>query len=184
MENETPHQFYQFKNNSFRTLACEMNGLIRFAHVVRKSASVSRKCFSSTVNSSEQLLNKMETNNKKLKESYDRIKGVSDEKEYDDVRRKRLIYRAKQRGWLEADILLGSWAKENVAGLNNDEMDQFETILQEETIDLYNYVSAKDPLPEHLSKLPLMHKLQEYAKLTKIDDPQSYAALKLRNNLI
>ena len=26
------------------------------------------------------------------------------------VRRKRLVYRSKQRGWLEVDLLLGTWA--------------------------------------------------------------------------
>jgi hypothetical protein len=32
--------------------------------------------------------------------------------DFDMVRRKRMIYRSKQRGWLEADLLLGTWAVE------------------------------------------------------------------------
>ena len=31
-----------------------------------------------------------------------------------DIRKKRLVYRSKQRGWLEVDLLLGTWASENV----------------------------------------------------------------------
>jgi succinate dehydrogenase assembly factor 2 len=34
------------------------------------------------------------------------------------VRRKRLIYRSKQRGWLEVDLLMGTWAVEHVPKLS------------------------------------------------------------------
>lgn len=132
----------------------------------------------------EERLQKMSENNKKLTESYGVIKGDFPKEEYDAIRRRRLVYRAKQRGWLEADILVGSWARENVPRLNNEELDQLETILQEETIDLFNFVSGKDALPEHLVNLPVMKELMQFAKQTKIDDPESYAALKQRNNLI
>src|SRR3546814_3921500 len=36
-----------------------------------------------------------------------------------DVRRKRLVYRSKQRGWLEVDLLLGSWAADNAHRLSH-----------------------------------------------------------------
>lgn len=159
-------------------------GLTSLARSVSKQATrvaLPRALFSSGV---EQHLHKMAENNKKLTESYGEIKGTFTKEEYDSVRRRRLIYRAKQRGWLEADILVGSWARENVPRLNDDELTQLETILQEETIDLFNFVSGKDPLPEHLATLPVMQQLLTYAKMTKIDDPESYAAIKQRNNLI
>ena len=53
-----------------------------------------------------------------------------------EIRRKRLIYRAKQRGWLEVDLLLGTWASENVMQLSEDELDQFEAFVNMETIDI------------------------------------------------
>ena len=55
--------------------------------------------------------------------------------ERDLVRRKRMIYRSKQRGWLEADLLMGSWAVENVPNLTEAELDEYELLLKEETID-------------------------------------------------
>jgi len=59
-----------------------------------------------------------------------------------DIRRKRLVYRSKQRGWLEVDLLLGTWASENVPNLNAKELDDFEAFVNTETIDIYKKVKA------------------------------------------
>lgn len=104
--------------------------------------------------------------------------------ERDIVRRRRMIYRSKQRGWLEADILLGSWARINVPTLNEEELDELEIVLKEETIDVYNYVSGKDPLPDHLKNLGVMKKLQEYAMNSRIQGPEEYEKIKKDTNLI
>ena len=83
--------------------------------------------------------------------------------EYDLVRRKRMIYRSKQRGWLEVDILLGKWATEHVPTLNASELDEYDAVLKEETINVYNYLSGKDPLPLHLQNNSVVKKIQKYA---------------------
>ena len=43
--------------------------------------------------------------------------------------RKKLLYRSKQRGWLEVDIILGSWASDNLMNLNNTQLVNYEKIL-------------------------------------------------------
>ena len=53
-----------------------------------------------------------------------------------DIRRKRLVYRSKQRGWLEVDLLLGTWAHENVQKLTEAELDEYEAFVNLETIDI------------------------------------------------
>ena len=81
----------------------------------------------------------------------------------DLIRRKRLLYRSKQRGWLEVDLLLGSWAAENVFSLTEEEMNQYEDLLNQETIDIFNLINKKiDPLPPHLDT-KIMKRLQDYA---------------------
>lgn len=60
------------------------------------------------------------------------------------------------------DLLLGGWAAENVPKLSLEELDQYERILNSETLDLYNYVAGKDPVPEDLQG-PVMDMLQAYA---------------------
>lgn len=118
-----------------------------------------------------------------LRSSHLKLENNLSEAEKDAARRKRMIYRSKQRGWLEADILLGSWAVINVPTLTADELDQYEVLLQEETIDIYNYVSGKDPLPDHLKNLSVMKNLQDYAKNSKVTDPDLYEILKRTTNL-
>ena len=83
--------------------------------------------------------------------------------EYDIVRRKRMIYRSKQRGWLEVDILLGKWATEHVPTLSSSELDEYDAVLKEETINVYNYLSGKDPLTVHLQNNSIVKKIQKYA---------------------
>lgn len=111
------------------------------------------------------------------------IEGNLDDKERDLVRRKRMIYRSKQRGWLEADLLMGSWAVKNVPTLTAEELDQYELLLKEETIDIYNYVSGKDALPAHLKDLPVMKKLQGYALEQNMQGPAAYENIKKETNL-
>ncbi|KAG7390258.1 hypothetical protein PHYPSEUDO_008396 [Phytophthora pseudosyringae] len=79
----------------------------------------------------------------------------------DEANRKRVIYRSKQRGWLEVDLLLGRWASQNVMRLASDELQQYEDILNEETIDIFNYISGKSPVPGRLDT-PMMKRLQAY----------------------
>ena len=69
-----------------------------------------------------------------------------------DVRRKRLVYRAKQRGWLEVDLLLGTWANQNVHSLGADELDQFEQFVNLETIDIYNVITLRSDVPDEMKR--------------------------------
>ena len=93
--------------------------------------------------------------------------------------RKRLIYRAKQRGWLEVDLLMGSWAMDNVMNLSIEECRQFEAILNCETLDIFNMVTKQMAVPQVL-QTPMMNRLQEYAATSPAGhaSPTMYAKLK------
>lgn len=80
----------------------------------------------------------------------------------DLINRKRLIYRSKQRGWLEVDLLLGSWATEHDMALTDEQLGQYEAILNQETLDIYNFIIERDPVPEHL-ETDVMHMLRTFA---------------------
>lgn len=118
-----------------------------------------------------------------LRERHLQIEGVLSSTERDEARRRRMIYRSKQRGWLEVDLLLGSWAVEHIPELTEVELDEYEIVLKEETIDIYNFISGKDPLPPHLQELNIMKKLKEYAFERNMTTPEGYEATKRRANL-
>ena len=100
-----------------------------------------------------------------------------------EVRRKRLIYRSKQRGWLEVDLLMGTWAVENVPSLSIQEMDEYEAILNQETIDIFNFVTGKDEAPPELHGA-VLDRLQEWAKSAPLgSSPEEYAMAKKTSNM-
>lgn len=94
--------------------------------------------------------------------------------------RKRLLYRSKQRGWLEVDLLLGSWAEANLRSLGPSELDAYERILNIETVDLFNFLQGMKPLPSHLAADPLMLSIVAYIKQHPIGkaSPAAYADVK------
>eukprot|EP00563_Minutocellus_polymorphus_P021158 CAMPEP_0197725084 /NCGR_PEP_ID=MMETSP1434-20131217/6759_1 /TAXON_ID=265543 /ORGANISM="Minutocellus polymorphus, Strain CCMP3303" /LENGTH=219 /DNA_ID=CAMNT_0043310529 /DNA_START=39 /DNA_END=698 /DNA_ORIENTATION=+ len=106
-----------------------------------------------------------------------------------DVRRKRLVYRAKQRGWLEVDLLLGTWANQNVPKLGADELDQFESFVNLETIDIYNVITLRSDVPEEMRReggAGVVEQIQKWARASPLGkaEPEKYASVKQDNNLI
>lgn len=104
------------------------------------------------------------------------------------VRKKRLIYRAKQRGWLEVDLLLGTWASSFVPSLTLDELNQFEDFVNMETIDIYNVITLRMDAPEDMKRLNgdgVVEKIQDWARSSPLGvDPKMYELVKKEHNLI
>ena len=128
-------------------------------------------------------LDKIVSADKKYRLQHVQLENTLSDAERDSVRRRRMIYRSKQRGWLEVDILLGSWATKYVPHLTCEELDQYEIVLKEETIDIYNFVSGKNSLPDRLQNLSVMKMLQDYALNSGVTDPLSYERIKKEANL-
>mmetsp|Transcript_11070 Transcript_11070/g.12671 ORF Transcript_11070/g.12671 Transcript_11070/m.12671 type:complete len:189 (-) Transcript_11070:1545-2111(-) len=93
--------------------------------------------------------------------------------------KKKLIYRSKQRGWLEVDLLMGSWAEDNVMSLSEDELKQYENIINQETLDIFNIVTKQMEPPVGLDG-PILQRLQEYALTSPagVADPKKYSEIK------
>ncbi|MGE5546473.1 MAG: succinate dehydrogenase assembly factor 2 [Solirubrobacterales bacterium] len=80
-----------------------------------------------------------------------------------DARLKRLIFRAHHMGSNENDILFGGFAERYLATLTPDQLDRFEALLEETDNDLFNWVTAKEPVPTRLDH-DVMAKIQNYVK--------------------
>ena len=64
-----------------------------------------------------------------------------------DARRKRLVYRANYRGFKEADMILGGFAKANIETLTDEEVTEFENLLGAKDHDIYDWITEKLPVP-------------------------------------
>ncbi len=64
-----------------------------------------------------------------------------------DTRRKRLLHRARYRGFKEADLLIGGFATQSLAAMADADLDAFEVILSLNDHDIYAWVigSATPP---------------------------------------
>ena len=80
-------------------------------------------------------------------------------------RRKRMLYRCKQRGLLELDLLLGTWADENIMSLDDKQLDQLDDIIKEENPDLHNYILQHEKTPSNIDN-DIMKQLQYYVTKT------------------
>jgi antitoxin CptB len=71
-----------------------------------------------------------------------------------DDRRKRLLFRCWHRGTREMDLILGRFADAEIANLSDDELDQFEHLMEVPDPDLYAALTGKIPLaPDYANRL-------------------------------
>ena len=65
----------------------------------------------------------------------------------DDPRRKRLRFRCHHCGMHENDILFGRLADRHMADLDNGQLDRLEALLEQNDVDLFNWITGTAPVP-------------------------------------
>ena len=76
-------------------------------------------------------------------------------------RRKKLLYRANYRGFKEADIVIGGFAKAHLNELDEAELDMFAALLKIDDRQLYAWVMGDIEPPAEFDG-PVLHKMQKY----------------------
>lgn len=66
----------------------------------------------------------------------------------DDIRRKRILYRANHRGMKEADVLIGRFAERHLDELSPEQVDRFESLMDELDLDIMDWIMDRTPVPE------------------------------------
>ena len=131
---------------------------------------------------SDPVLNKIGAKHHELKQQYDEMETYFPENSFDPrmgrvdadmVRRKRIIYRSKQRGWLEVDLMLGRFAEAHVMEMSNEELDAYEQILSQETIDIFNIISGKEAGPDELQGKTL-EKVKQFCETDEMRKLKNY----------
>src|SRR6185369_12682126 len=78
-----------------------------------------------------------------------------------DPRRRRTLFRAWHRGIREMDLIFGQFADNELAGLSDDDLNEFEAILSEDDNDLFKWICGEQDLPERL-KTPLFGRISAF----------------------
>jgi succinate dehydrogenase assembly factor 2 len=76
------------------------------------------------------------------------------------VFRKRLLYSSRKRGILETDLLLSSWAKDNLDNLDLKGLKEYEVLLHENDWNIYYWLTGGLEAPEHVKKLGILESLK------------------------
>lgn len=75
-----------------------------------------------------------------------------------DARRRKLLFRSWHRGIREMDLILGGFADETIASLNDAELNQYEHLLEVLDADLLAWVTGVTPVPAAFDT-PLWNKI-------------------------
>jgi antitoxin CptB len=72
---------------------------------------------------------------------------MTQRREADEVRRRRLLWRAGHRGMRELDLLLGAYAREHVFGMDSRALEAFEALLLVPDGELLDWIMGRTATP-------------------------------------
>lgn len=76
--------------------------------------------------------------------------------------RKRLIFRSNHRGTKEMDLVMGSFAGQNIADFDGKQLQEYEDILSENDPNLYNWITGAEEAPKSMTSLGVFQLLQSH----------------------
>lgn len=79
-----------------------------------------------------------------------------------DIRRRKALYRAWHRGLREIDLMLGTYAERELAGMDDSGLASFEALLEETDSDLLAWITGQTGVPEHVDAALLERIRQNY----------------------
>ncbi len=59
-----------------------------------------------------------------------------------------MLYRADHRGFKEADLVIGGFARARLADMSENELDEFEALLEIPDQELYAWIVGREPVPQ------------------------------------
>ena len=62
----------------------------------------------------------------------------------------RLLYRSRQRGFLEMDLLVGLWAERRLPQMAEPELAACSAVLDQENPDLFKWLTGQEPAPDDM----------------------------------
>ena len=104
-------------------------------------------CYSTTVEESKKL---EDVQNKKDLPKSNQLPSMKNPGDMDKYR-KMLYFRSKERGMLEADLLLGTFALRYLPTMNEKQLVEYENLLEQYDVDVVPWIMNKTEVPETLN---------------------------------
>ncbi|KAL3236676.1 succinate dehydrogenase assembly factor SDH5 RNJ42_01770 [Nakaseomyces bracarensis] len=130
------------------------------------------------------LIHKYSTSDKSNDDVVSRIKvnPIKRVNESLDKKRARLVYQSRKRGILETDLLLSGFAAKYLKDMTNEELDEYDALLNELDWDIYYWVTKNyktSPVPGRWKDSELLKKLQDFSenkekKILRMPDLENY----------
>ena len=83
-----------------------------------------------------------------------------------DARRKKLLFRSWHRGMREMDLILGRFADAELGALTDEEIDQYEGLLDFPDDHFFLLITGERPVPWHLD-CPLLQRILVFGRTFK-----------------
>ncbi|KAF8636950.1 hypothetical protein AX17_003201 [Amanita inopinata Kibby_2008] len=81
-----------------------------------------------------------------------------------EAMRARLVYQSRKRGTLESDLLLSTFAKEQLGKMDEKELKEYDRLLDEPDWDIYYWSTGKRIPPARWTNSGILQKLQVHAR--------------------
>lgn len=78
-----------------------------------------------------------------------------------EKRRKQLLYRATYRGFKEADIVVGGFARAHLADMDMEQLDAFAELLEVNDRQLYAWIMGNTPEPAEFAG-PVLEEMKKF----------------------
>ncbi len=75
--------------------------------------------------------------------------------------RKRVRFRSRRRGTREGDFIIGGFAERYADGLNAEQLDRFEALLEQNDPEVMAWITGAKPVPAEWDN-DVMHLLQDF----------------------
>lgn len=76
-------------------------------------------------------------------------------------RRRRILFRSWHRGLREMDLIMGQFADSRIGDLSDDELDEFELLIEVPDRDLLMWITGEAPVPENYDR-PVYRRLKDF----------------------
>ena len=83
-----------------------------------------------------------------------------------DPRRRKILFRSWHRGMRETDLIMGRFADAEIATLSEEQLDEFERLIEVIDRDLLSWITGEAPVPENYDTA-LFRKLKAFHRHDK-----------------